>query len=242
MYVNATYEGKVELDQKSLTYLQQFKVIALYSAVQFTNHLPLIQKQLEAQGHIIIGSVPERTNSIHQILGCDLSLENLKLSQTPDAFLYIGDGLFHPQALVYAQMHEKQFIPVIRYDPKQHTYFVMSIDEVKKNLQRYKGNLLKFLTSTRIGVLISTKPGQQMYKPAKLLEEKFRDKQFYYFVENTIDYASLENFPFIEMFVNSACPRMGIDDHIHVPFALLNLNEALNAKDILAKYSIFTSI
>ena len=44
------------------------------------------------------------------------------------------------------------------------------------------------------------------------------------------------------MFVNSACPRMGIDYHIHVPFALLNLNEALNAKDILAKNSIFTSI
>ena len=43
------------------------------------------------------------------------------------------------------------------------------------------------------------------------LEKKYPDKKFYTFVAETIDYAQLDNFNFIEAWINTACPRIEED-------------------------------
>ena len=225
MFVNAEYNGKVELNDEAVNYLSKFNKIALYGAIQFSNKLDKILEQL---GNRVITSKPDRTNGEYQILGCDLSLKNLNLKEKPDVFLYIGDGIFHPRALVLSQKDESNFIEVIRYDPIANQMSKLGLDDVDKILKKYKGSLMKFLSADVVGVLITTKPGQQQFKVAKKLKEKFKEKNFYYFVDNNINFNELENFQFIECWVNSACPRIGFDDNAHIEDSIVNLTDALN--------------
>ncbi len=61
-------------------------------------------------------------------------------------------------------------------------------------------------------------------KKLSQLEKKYKNKRFYKFVFDTLDYSQLENFPFIECWVNTACPRI-FDD----------LRSIINIQDISAE-------
>jgi diphthamide biosynthesis enzyme Dph1/Dph2-like protein len=116
-----------------------------------------------------------------------------KIKDKVDAFLYIGSGHFHPGALIdlgkdiYLQNGEKL--------------------EFKKR----KSMLAKFYASKNIGIIVSLKKGQQHMDWAEELKNRFKDKSFYTFVCDTIDYNQMKNFPFVECWVNTACPRITDD-------------------------------
>jgi len=241
LLINAEYKEDIELTQETLSYCKKYKTIAIYAAIQFSNKLDKILTQLKNLNIKVITSQPERTNSQYQILGCDLSYKNLKLETKPDAFLYIGDGVFHPRAIALSQKEEQEFKEIIRYDPiaKQHT--ILDLTNIDKILKTYKVALLKFLHADIIGVLITTKPGQQQFQPSKQLKELYPDKQFYYFVDNNIDFNQFENFPFIQTWINTACPRIGFDDAANSEFSIINLTEALNVEKILSKKTFLTN-
>ena len=74
-----------------------------------------------------------------------------------------------------------------------------------------KAQLIKFHSSKEIGIIVSTKPGQNKLEEAKKLKNKFPDKNFYFILFDNIDYNQLENFNFIEAWVNTACPRIEED-------------------------------
>jgi diphthamide biosynthesis enzyme Dph1/Dph2-like protein len=80
--------------------------------------------------------------------------------------------------------------------------------DVEKIKSRKKGAYLKFLTAKNIGILVSTKPGQDKLKQARQLKNKLKNKNCYIFIADEIDMSQLENFPFIEAWVNTACPRI----------------------------------
>jgi len=69
-----------------------------------------------------------------------------------------------------------------------------------------------FLMARKVGVLVTTKPGQQRLQLSLKLKEKYPDKEFYYLLADTLDWNGLEDFPFLECFVNTMCPRIGLDD------------------------------
>ena len=57
------------------------------------------------------------------------------------------------------------------------------------------------------------------------LKELYPEKNFYFFVgDNFIEY-EVENFPFIESWVNTACPRIGQDDIVRFKFPLVNIKD-----------------
>ena len=86
--------------------------------------------------------------------------------------------------------------------------------------KRKKGAMIKFLSGKNIGVLVSTKPGQKYpLKQLEFLEKKYKDKKFYFFITDNIDFNQLENFPFIDSWINTACPRLEED------FSLVNILE-----------------
>ncbi len=141
-----------------------------------------------------------------QILGCDVSnAESIK--DKVDCFLYIGSGKFHP---IYAALKTDK--DVYCFNPLNKQFFQIDKDEIEKIKKKIKGAKIKFLSSTEIGVLISTKPGQYNLKKAKKLKEKYKDKNFYFFIFDTLRKEELENFNFVECFVNTACPRIKEDD------------------------------
>lgn len=201
--------------------------IIIASTIQYLEFAGDLKSFLEKKGKII--KTVKGRHSVYdmQMLGCDiLELEDSQIEEIEDgdvdAFLYIGDGVFHPKAFLI-----KFDKPVFRFNPLTEKLEEIKSEEIEKLLKRQKGALLKFLTSTDIGVLITTKTGQHHLDKAQELKKKYPDKNFYFLVDNTIDFASLENFPFVECFVNTACPRIGYDDSIKITKPIINADDVL---------------
>jgi 2-(3-amino-3-carboxypropyl)histidine synthase len=222
IFLEAQYNKEVKLNRNILDHLKKFKKIGLYSSIQFISHLPIIKKQLEKMGIKTVSSKPRRAVQEGQLLGCDCFADSLNLKETVDAFLYIGDGQFHPLALIYGQDKE-----VVCYNPISNSFEVLDKQRVQNIINKRKGALAKFYASTNIGVIISVKPGQEQLKAALLLEKKYSEKHFYYFVDNNISFDQLENFPFVEVWVNTACPRIGIDDYEKVRKGVVNVKDLM---------------
>jgi 2-(3-amino-3-carboxypropyl)histidine synthase len=163
--------------------------VGLLTSIQLVHKLPEIQKQLP--GSVICG----------QVLGCNsLNAEN-KADQV-DAFLFIGSGIFHPIQIAWRAKK-----PVFVYNPATGEFEEFPQDEVEKYLKRRRGSILKFLDSKNIGVVVSTKIGQLNLKKALELEKR-TDKNYYVFVADTLEYNRLEDFNFIDCWVNTSCPRI----------------------------------
>src|SRR3989338_11230581 len=115
--IDVKYKGKIELTASALKELRKYKTIALYTTTQFNHGLAKILDQLKKNGNKVVSSQPERTNREFQILGCDVYHGNLKLKVKCDAYLYIGDGKFHPNALLFEEIDSKKRKPVFIFDP-----------------------------------------------------------------------------------------------------------------------------
>ncbi len=227
LFLEAPFVGKVILSSDTLNYIKKsnHKTIALFASVQFCQQLDSIKEQLKKLKIKVVTSKAKRCSEAAQLLGCDCSTDSLNLSGDVDAFLYVGDGKFHPLALVYGQNGNNAFKEIICYDPKNNQFTILTKKDVEPNLKRYKGALAKFYSAVNIGVIISLKPGQEYYKKSLELEKKYPDKQFYYFVDNEVSFNQLENFNFIDVWVNTACPRIALDDAERFRKGVVNLKD-----------------
>ncbi len=250
VFLDAPYSGKVELCSKTLSYLKKkkYKTVGLYASVQFIHVLDEVLKQLTDAGIKIVTSKADRTHVQGQLLGCDNYHNSLNLSSSEesevDCYLYVGDGKFHPLALVYLQKDKKdeQIKEVVCNDPTNKSMTLLEFSAIKTILRKYRGSLMKFLSAQTVGVLVTIKPGQEQLKPAFILEKTYPKKRFYYFIDNVISFDQLENFPFIDVWVNTACPRIGFDDQEKFERGVINLNDALACEEILRKESVLTKI
>ena len=204
VFIEARYKGKVEIDKKTIDKLPE--KIGLATTTQFVNQIEDIKKQLESQGKkVFLG----KSTQIYpgQLLGCDVRSE-INGERDADAFLYIGDGLFHPLGVAYNTGKN-----VHGYDPIGRKYSLITQKDVEKFKKRKKGAYIKFLSAENIGILVSTKIGQNNFKKAMQLKERLEKegKKAYIFVQDTMDLSQMENFPFIDSWVNTACPRLEDD-------------------------------
>ena len=54
-----------------------------------------------------------------------------------------------------------------------------------------------------------------------------KDKEYHIFIGDSFDLSDMENFNFIDAWVNSACPRIGTDDIVNIHKPLININDVL---------------
>ncbi len=74
---------------------------------------------------------------------------------------------------------------------------------------------MKFLNSEKVGILISTKPGQENLKKAlSLKSNNLNGKKFYLFLGNELPSSDFENFAGITSWINTACPRLDFDSSV----------------------------
>ena len=230
LFIEAFYEKEINLSKEALKLLSKYKSVALFAAVQFAK-LDGVKKQLEEAGIKILATPAKRTSAENQVLGCDCfgdSFADKELFKKVDVMLYIGDGLFHPKALLLAQKDQKIKKEVIIFDPLSNSSSILTQKDIDKQVKRYHANVLKYMYAKSVGILVSTKTGQQYLNLAlKLKEGKKSDREFFIFVGDTLDMCELENFPFIEAWVNTACPRIGTDDIVNLRQPLINIADAL---------------
>jgi len=225
--IDAKYKGRVKLPKKALDILKKYNKVAVYTTTQFNHKLQGVLKQLKDNGINFVSSQPERTNAKFQILGCDMYHGNMKLPKDVDAYLYVGDGRFHPNALLFQEADSGKNKPVIMFDPPNRKVHVLGRKDIQKVLNKKKGNIKRFLMANKIGVVVTTKPGQEHFHYFKKLEKKYKNKEFYVFIGDMISFSEMENFPFIQAWVNTACPRIGAEDIMNTDKAVVNAEEAL---------------
>ena len=176
------------------------KKIAIAYSIQFKETANQIKKIL---------SKKHKITNIMQVLGCSKP----NFSKDSEAILLIGSGKFH--AISLAIETKKQV-----YILEENNLIEISKKEIQDFAQSKKGAYMKFLNSNKIGVLISTKPGQQNLKRA--LNLKIKNKEKYFFISNEINFQEFENFSEIESWINTACPRMDMNYVGVVNFRELN--------------------
>lgn len=215
MMVEGRYRGKINLSNLDARILPNN--IGLATTVQFLDFIDEIKKYLESNGKkVFIDTIRQKYEG--QLLGCDTGAAD-KVDDNVDAFLYIGTGAFHPLGIALNSSKE-----VFCYDPINAVLSKIDREEVERYNKKRKGAYLKFLDSTEIGILVSLKPGQNNFLKAIELKRRLKDKNFYIFAFDTLDFSQIENFPFIQCWLNTACNRI-LDDHDKFPKPLVDLSD-----------------
>lgn len=217
MLVEGRYRGNIDLDKAIIVRLP--KKIALVTTVQFLDAIPKLKRLLEESGKIVYTD-KQRQAYDTQLLGCD-STAGEKLQDKVDAYLYIGTGLFHPIWLAVNVSKD-----IYLYDPFTKRFELMDRNIAKRYKQKREANIKKFYAAENIGILISMKSGQINFEKGMRLKKDLekQGKNIYIFVFETLDFNQPENFPFIDCWVNTACPRI-FDDNEKFSRPLVNMDD-----------------
>ena len=223
MMVEGRYKGPINLSNLDASILP--KKIGLATTIQFLDFVEEIKRYLESGGKaVFVDKMRQKYDG--QLLGCDSGSAE-KLEGKVDAFLYIGTGIFHPLGAALNTGKD-----VFCYDPISAVLSKIDNSKVEKYRTKRKAAWVRFLSSGFIGVLVSLKPGQNNFRKVDELKKKFNDKKYYVFVFDTLDFFQLENFPFIECWVNTACNRI-MDDYGKFGKPLVDLSD-MEKENLLA--------
>ena len=160
-----------------------------------------IQYQIQAKGIKQILQQNHKITSFIQVLGCSRP----KFPKNTRAILLISDGKFHATSLAYETTLPTYLLENNKLNKISHK----DIENMKK---KQKSAYVRFLNSKKVGVLVSTKSGQQRLKKALDFKKRLKDKESYLFICNNIDTSEFENFG-LDSWVNTACSRLDMDNN-----------------------------
>ncbi len=189
LFIEAKYKGKIDLPKN----IELPGKIGLVCSIQFSDSLQDIKNNLEKKGI--------KVYLVGHVLGCNVE-KATKIKNDVDGFLYVGTGRFHPLEIL-----EKTEKDVFILNPFSGNAVKLNGEDLIKIKRRKKGKFIKFLSSRRIGILVSKKSGQFNLKAAMTLKKKLK-KESYVFICDEIDRNKIENFSDIDYWVNTACSRI----------------------------------
>lgn len=198
VFINADAKEEVKAIPEEIP---EGKALGLVTTVQFLKQLPRIKEKIP--GSIVGG----------QILGCDIK-QALRIDEQVDAFLYIGTGRFHPLTI-----KRKTGKEVYCLNPETGHTDRITHEEIKESERREKAGLAAFHSASKVGIIVTTKHGQQRLKDALELKTKL-EKKSYIFMAETIDLNDFENYE-LDCLVNTACPRLVEDES---PRPIINID------------------
>jgi len=187
MFIEAKRKSDLNIDKINLKILPD-KIFLAYS-VQYKNLAEKLKKKLGT-----------RITGFKQILGCS------KL-KTKHPILLIGSGKFHAIQLAL----QNNTVYILEGDNINK----LATKEVEKIKLKRKASISKFLAAEKIGILVSTKPGQENLKSALKLRKKLekKEKEVVIFLADNINLEELENYN-IDSWINTACPALTFDSRV----------------------------
>ncbi len=192
--------------------------VALYAPVQHLHHLDKAAQRLSNEGYEpIIGEGDDRIKHTGQVLGCNYSVK----VEEADDHLYIGTGKFHPLGLSFSLKED-----VITYNPSTSDIDKIGKDKREDFLRKRFGSIAQVQEHSKVAVITSTKQGQRRKELAEELIEKGESegKKMVLVEFDEIDPSSMENFR-LGCAVNTACPRIALDDSERFETTLLTPSE-----------------
>ena len=208
--------------EQALPLLSKYVKIGLATSVQHVQVLNQGREILTRAGKTVIIGDSGQMSYPGQVSGCNYS--NVKaIADEVEAFLFIGGGLFH--ALGVALSTSK---PTVIADPYDNRAFSID-DEAQKIVKRRWASIEEARTARTFGVIIGLKQGQKRIDEALKIKElalKHGDAA-YLLAAKEITPETILEFPFVDAYVNTACPRISLDTSGKFSKPVLTINEFL---------------
>jgi 2-(3-amino-3-carboxypropyl)histidine synthase len=219
MYVEARATIKVETAVVlSIPLLKNYEKIGLATTVQHVNSVDVARKILLRAGKTV--EVGNSGGLLYpgQVIGCDFT--NAKAVDV-DAFLFIGGGKFHALGVALATAK-----PTVVADPYDGTAFSVS-EEVQKILKQRYASIKEASCAKSFGVLIGLKPGQKHLEKALEVKDTLErmGKIALLMAVREIQPDLIFQFPSVDAYINTACPRISLDDASRFKKPVLTVSE-----------------
>jgi 2-(3-amino-3-carboxypropyl)histidine synthase len=214
--------GIKEAVTQALPYIESWSKIGLVTTVQHVHQLDEAKNLLEVAGKTVFVGDAGKVKYAGQVLGCDFSNAQA-VSEKVQAYVFVGGGRFHSIGVALAT--EK---PTVIVDPYEQVAYPIH-DQVRRIIMQRWANIVEAKQAKNFGVLISLKSGQMRLTEAmsiKVKLEKTGLKATLLGLREVTPSALLQ-FPGIDAFINTACPRISLDDAPNFGKPLLSLNETL---------------
>ena len=187
IFIEARRRGLV-LSPKIKEFISRFQKFNLFYSIQYVS----LAKQIkEHAGKKVI--------KFQQVMGCS------KINQTAEPIILVGSGKFH--ALQLALQTEAPIYIIEGSEIKP-----INREEVNNLKKKRKAAISRFLASDKIGILVSTKSGQNNLIQAKKIKQRLekKGKFVYILIGDSFSISELENFP-LPICINTACPGIQLD-------------------------------
>ena len=208
--------------KKAIPLLEPWSNIGLVTTVQHVHKLDEAKILLLEAGKTVAIGDAGLVKYPGQVIGCNFSNAQ-SVSEEVEAFLFVGGGRFHAIGVALATAK-----PTIIADPYEKRAYPIH-DEVPRILKQRWASISEAKEAENFGVLIGLKSGQKRIKEAVKIKEKLQKsgRKATLLALREITSNTLIQFPNIDAFVNTACPRISLDDTPNFLKPILSLNEAL---------------
>ncbi|MDD3159503.1 MAG: diphthamide biosynthesis enzyme Dph2 [Candidatus ainarchaeum sp.] len=205
-----------KLIKNLINYLKKEKIneIGFVTTIQYLEHIPKIKDELKKENIKLVTKKGEKVEE-GQILGC-----NYSSAPNTKNIVYFGEGLFHPLGIHFSTQKE-----IIIFNPTEN--LISHLDKEKDKFLRERILLIEQAKdASEFAILISSKLGQNRIKIArqikKDLEANGKKAKIY-----SMDFISQTFLLGINAsaFINTACPRISIDDFKEYKKPIINFYE-----------------
>ncbi|MEM2727313.1 MAG: diphthamide biosynthesis enzyme Dph2 [Archaeoglobaceae archaeon] len=203
VYVPYFLDYDVEKVAESIKNIPE-KEIALISTAQFCHKLSELKVLLQNSGFKVeLKKGSERVECSGQVLGCNYTV--LRDSKAK-AVVFVGDGLFHAKGAAFYSGKRVYAVNPMSFE-------LIEVDSSDFIRTRYL-QISKCVGLTKVGIIVSTKPGQKRLNLAEKLKRNALESGLKALIVYLGDVTpeKLMNLPF-DFYVNTACPRITYDDY-----------------------------
>ncbi|MCQ2070665.1 MAG: diphthamide biosynthesis enzyme Dph2 [archaeon] len=219
-YVEA--RANVDISDALKGYVENLpQTVGLLASVQYVGQLQRAKEIIEASGRkAFIGKGDDRICYPGQVLGCNCSAA-IAIQDEIECYLFLGEGDFHPLAATFGV--EKK---VVILNPV--TGEIRSVDDVRDRILRRRFAAIELARpANSFLVILCGKVGQCRREKARRIMEQLREagKEVHLLVTDEVSPQALMSYR-VDAYVNTACPRVAMDDSVRYDHPMLTIPEA----------------
>src|SRR5664280_2790029 len=206
--------------EQSIPLLSSYTSVGLATSVQHLQALNQAREILTRAGKTVIVGDTGQIAYPGQVSGCNYT-NTKSIADEVEAFLFVGGGMFH--ALGIALSTSK---PTFIADPYDNRVYPINAEAQKILKQRF-ASIQEAKNAKKFGIFVGLKPGQKHLDSAlrmKELAEK-NGRTAYLLAAREINPETLLEFPSIDAYVNTACPRVSLEATGKFGKPVLTVNE-----------------
>jgi len=211
-----------EVLKASLQILRRYRKVGLCTISQHIHNIEKARLFLEENGISVIIGKGKGLLKDGQVLGCDFCTA-FGIRESVNAFAFLGQSIFHTTGIALATGKVTFMLDPYYKEITDVTSKAFCISK-RTTLSTYKA-----LDAKTIGIVIGLKEGQTRLERAQSIKSELEryGKDVSFIALNEINNENLTRLRKMDAFIQTACPRISIDDSFDRPVLSIPQAEAL---------------